>query len=147
MSKDLVEHLLAKAKEREKNRIAKCEASKRCYTKSPERVATRTAVARAWNKANPEKRYDIRLRHRYGPDADKHNAEQLQSQGGFCAICSKPQIGSKQDHNQDHDHKTGRLRGILCQRCNSMLGGLEDLNFRDKAEAYIKYWAETNGGL
>lgn len=42
---------------------------------------------------------------------------------GRCGICGKePRSGFV----IDHDHKTGRVRGLLCQRCNSGLGSLGD---------------------
>lgn len=54
-------------------------------------------------------------------------------QEGLCAICKKlltrPRV--------DHDHVTGRVRGLLCQRCNLRLAGVEDDNFRKAAIEYI----------
>ena len=48
----------------------------------------------------------------------------LQAQGNKCAICGKPLTIN--DACIDHDHKTGKVRGILCRECNWGLG-----NFRD----------------
>jgi DNA-directed RNA polymerase subunit RPC12/RpoP len=45
----------------------------------------------------------------------------LEAQGGVCAICKKP---PKKIHlNVDHDHKTKRIRGLLCPNCNRRLIG------------------------
>lgn len=42
----------------------------------------------------------------------------LRDQGGVCAICRKPpKVGGRRLHI-DHDHKTGKVRGLLCARCN-----------------------------
>lgn len=38
---------------------------------------------------------------------------------GRCEICGKVQ---GQKLQPDHDHQTGALRGLLCTRCNTMLG-------------------------
>lgn len=38
---------------------------------------------------------------------------------------------------QDHDHVTGKLRGLLCKRCNVVLGQIEDS--QDLLEKYKKY--------
>ena len=51
----------------------------------------------------------------------------LEDQEGQCFIClSSISFGtrgySKNSANVDHDHKTGKVRGILCGHCNSMLG-------------------------
>lgn len=52
--------------------------------------------------------------------------ELLKSQNYRCAICSK----KAEDHYRplalDHDHTTGKIRGILCDNCNRCLGLLKD---------------------
>jgi hypothetical protein len=45
----------------------------------------------------------------------------LKSQGGLCAICR-----SDGDLCIDHDHSSGKVRGLLCSNCNSMLGMGQD---------------------
>lgn len=51
----------------------------------------------------------------------------LEAQGGVCAICgnSEDSKGIRQ-LGVDHDHKTGMIRGLLCNRCNPMLGYARD---------------------
>lgn len=39
--------------------------------------------------------------------------------GDHCAICGKPPMSRRLD--RDHDHKTGKPRGLLCHRCNRHL--------------------------
>lgn len=43
----------------------------------------------------------------------------LTKQNGVCAICGRPPKTRKL--HIDHDHKTGRIRGLLCVRCNRAL--------------------------
>jgi hypothetical protein len=59
----------------------------------------------------------------------------LKIQRGVCAICEK-QLDLGKDTHVDHDHTTGRVRGLLCNFCNSRVGILDDTNFVSKARAY-----------
>lgn len=45
------------------------------------------------------------------------------AQQGRCAICQKEQPKS---FDVDHDHRTGRVRGLLCTNCNLMIGHAGD---------------------
>lgn len=47
------------------------------------------------------------------------------NQGEVCAIC-KDECKTKKMLSVDHDHITGKVRGLLCNRCNSALGMLRD---------------------
>lgn len=52
-------------------------------------------------------------------------------QKGKCAICHKEvtiEKGSNPEEQAciDHDHSTGKIRGILCRKCNRALGQLGD---------------------
>jgi len=56
-------------------------------------------------------------------DYDKLNA----SQNGLCAICNEPETYYRNKVlSVDHDHETGRIRGLLCNTCNRALGLLKD---------------------
>jgi Recombination endonuclease VII len=50
---------------------------------------------------------------------------ELEAQGGVCAICARPPSGKRRLY-LDHDHTTGRFRGLLCDRCNRLLGYADD---------------------
>ena len=49
----------------------------------------------------------------------------LEEQGGVCAICREP-CATGQTLSVDHDHATGRVRGLLCRTCNLGIGHLRD---------------------
>lgn len=46
----------------------------------------------------------------------------IQKQGGLCAICGGPPNGIGTRLHIDHCHDTGRIRGLLCSNCNTMIG-------------------------
>ena len=82
------------------------------------------------NKA--EKRRDRRLRKTYGITLADYG-RMLKAQKGGCAICgNKPK---KRSLDVDHSHKTGRVRGLLCHRCNRGLGYYYDRPERFRAAA------------
>lgn len=54
----------------------------------------------------------------------------VRQQNGMCALCDKPPAAV------DHDHGTGKVRGLLCTGCNFKLVGLDDPEWRAKAEVY-----------
>lgn len=66
------------------------------------------------------------------PEAMKLDYEALaKRQGGkVCAICGLDEFEmrykSKRRLHMDHDHKTGKWRGLLCGNCNTMLGHAKD---------------------
>lgn len=84
------------------------------------------ASARARYQANRtirlEQRRGNRLKQLYGISVTDYGAL-FKTQRGRCAICraarNRPRL------SVDHDHKTGRVRGLLCYSCNIRLGQLE----------------------
>lgn len=79
--------------------------------------------SRAWRNANPHKRREYRLA-LYGLDQAAFD-QMLKDQYGGCAVCGEGLVGGKQTHI-DHCHETGRTRGILCAKCNTAIGLLDD---------------------
>ena len=65
-----------------------------------------------------------RLRERYKLTTEEFD-ELRESQAGRCAICRK-EDSSESGLVVDHDHRTGRVRGLLCNGCNVGLGFLQD---------------------
>lgn len=102
------------------------------------------AIKAAWRSRNPnagrdyyhrtksaEARREYRLRWQlkrlYGITKEDHD-RMYRSQGGVCAICASVPSGpgSRGILHVDHDHATGKVRGLLCWKCNVGLGNLRD---------------------
>ena len=69
----------------------------------------------------------------------------LKAQGGVCAICAKPEtavrLGKLLPLSVDHDHVTGKVRGLLCTSCNIGIGALQDdPTIMRTATNYVERW-------
>jgi len=99
-----------------------------------------------WKKKNPDRYakalWRCRLQKEYGIDEEEYD-KMFDRQNGVCAICGKPESrlhssGKVTKLCVDHDHDTGRVRGLLCHRCNTVIGMLNSVELLDKAKSYIK---------
>jgi hypothetical protein len=73
--------------------------------------------------AQLERAAEYHLQRKYGI-GKVERAELLESQGNKCAICQTTEPG-KRGFFVDHDHVTNRVRGLLCLRCNTLIGYFE----------------------
>jgi hypothetical protein len=99
-------------KQRQKNRWQKWYAREDSKVKSrtwQREFRGRTNYARAWEVKN-----------KYGLEWDEYLVL-MEKFGHQCPVC-----GSKEQLCVDHDHVTGRVRGVLCRTCNRSLGQLGD---------------------
>lgn len=82
-----------------------------------------------------------KLKRMYGISHEDYMAMH-EAQRGLCAICEKPEkrvlYGAISLLAVDHDHATGKVRSLLCHRCNTALGPVENREFRAKALAYLE---------
>lgn len=104
------------------------------------------------NALNREKRKDyysdpinkikfrsMELKRKFGLTHEQYE-EMLKLQNGVCLICKRYRIASNKHHMViDHCHKTGKIRGILCNWCNRGIGLFEDnLELLENAKLYLK---------
>jgi len=61
--------------------------------------------------------------------------DMLETQNGRCLICHVNKCATGKNFAIDHDHKTGKVRGLLCASCNSKLGWYE--NKKQAIELYL----------
>lgn len=83
------------------------------------------------------------FRRLYGIDLATYNRMHAE-QEGLCAICGQPETRKDPRWDKtfrlavDHDHKTGRVRQLLCRRCNHAIGLMDDSTERlASAIAYL----------
>jgi hypothetical protein len=90
-------------------------------------------------KKRKGKRWGYNLNRNYGMTEDDY-WEMFEAQEGCCDICRRPPQG---DHYNrlvvDHNHKTGTVRGLLCNSCNVVLGHSGDnAEVLRRAAEYLK---------
>ena len=119
---------------------ASCRA---CYQikRRPYQIAYMASVGKekAKGRYSAEKRSDSIVKS-YGITLNDYD-QLLQFQGGGCAICGSKEAKTKRNGRfcVDHDHLTGKVRGLLCAPCNRGIGLLkDDPEIIQKAVSYLK---------
>lgn len=80
---------------------------------------------------DPEKRRDDHLKTRYGITLKQYE-DQVEAQGSICPICKEVK-----KLVVDHDHETGKVRGLICSRCNQGLWWVEKSGYLESALHYL----------
>lgn len=109
----------------------------RKYGQMPERKAAHRDRQRHYYYDDPQaQRARHLLRRNYGITVDEYDAI-LAQQNGVCAICGN-RCKSGRALAVDHDHITGKLRGLLCMNCNRAIGWLNgDPDLIVRAAEYV----------
>ncbi len=83
------------------------------------------------------RRRENHLKKTYGLSLDDYD-KLLAGQDGVCKICHRPKMVN--NLHVDHCHSTGRIRGLLCVRCNYVLGLFHDEQILfERSIKYLKY--------
>jgi hypothetical protein len=89
-------------------------------------------------KRDPDSQRKSHLKIAYGITLEDYN-RMFNKQGGCCAICGKHQSELRKKLHVDHNHKTGKVRGLLCQNCNSVIGqSYENREILNNAILYLE---------
>lgn len=94
-------------------------------------------------RTNNKESYNLKgrwrtIKRKYGLTEKDWN-DMFSSQEGRCAICRTHQQDLKEPLYVDHDHATGKVRGLLCGTCNTGIGMLKDsIEILEQAVSYIK---------
>ena len=125
------QYLKHNKKEKEKNR--------KYFLKNREKILEKQ---RKYNKENPLKRKNAILKNVYGITLDQYN-EMFKAQKGKCAICQRHQNELTRTLCVDHDHKTNKVRALLCVTCNTDVSVVE--NRLEEMTNYLnKYRKDVN---
>ena len=98
---------------------------------------------RRYREKNPDTIRDGKLKASFGIGLEDYN-KLLASQDNVCAICKQTETtlsvsGNLKALAVDHCHTTGKVRGLLCQKCNQALGLFnDDVERLSSAIKYIK---------
>lgn len=108
------------------SRTTKSEVCNACRVRisraSPLGRANNQRRVREWRVKYPDKLLLQRLRP-YNLSLEQY-IDLVTKQKGVCAICKSPPTRARLDI--DHNHTTGKIRGLLCNKCNITLGKFED---------------------
>lgn len=100
------------------------------------------AYQRAWRKMQPEKALNSELKRRFGITYENYQ-QRLRQQAGVCAICKKTEVSKVGRLAVDHNHRTGKIRALLCSNCNRGLGCFKDSSeLLQAAVIYLKEYHE-----
>ena len=95
------------------------------YSRKRGTSGTYSACKECLRKArNPRSVRNAQLKNRYGITLVEYE-RMLESQAGVCKICGGPPM-HRGTYHVDHCHRTGKVRGLLCHKCNVALGMVGD---------------------
>jgi predicted nuclease of restriction endonuclease-like RecB superfamily len=118
--------------------------ARRISENNARRQSERVMANAAYYKKHPEKLHERSLKYNHGITLKEYHT-MLEQQNYGCAICSiSPDDCSRKKLEVDHDHATDKIRGLLCEHCNRMLGHAKDRH--DILEAAARYLVKTGGG-
>lgn len=128
-----------------------------------ENLSLNKSLPKPYNFSDAEDRADYYKEHRkvYKTDYSERDLQRkygislleyshiFMSQNGKCAICESETGGTRNGEPKalavDHDHKTGKVRGLLCEACNQGIGKLkDDATILRKAAEYLKKHSPEN---
>jgi hypothetical protein len=90
------------------------------YQKNKEKLIK---ISKDWGTSHKDRRMNSNLK-RYGITVEQYN-QMFVDQDGKCSICNNTNTVGK-NLGVDHNHETGKVRGLLCHKCNIGLGHFDD---------------------
>lgn len=98
-------------------------------------------------KSYPEVLKRHQLKKKFGLTLEEYR-DQCERQNNLCALCGQPEADKRRGVVKalavDHDHATGARRGLLCGRCNRILGMFnDDIKLFELAIEYLNKWGSN----
>jgi hypothetical protein len=112
---------------------------KKYYQKNREKILK---IRKKYHEKNPHKRKNSVLKYEYGITLDDYN-RMFQQQKGKCAICKRHQNDLTKTLCVDHNHKTNKVRALLCITCNTDVSVVED-RLKEMLNYLNKYRKDVN---
>jgi len=121
-------------KKYKENPVPKIVYAKKYAQANPTRIKK---YQKTWKERHPEKRkvYNRNSQIRAFGISPETYYLMLEKQGKRCAICRAE--STRKAMSIDHNHTTGKVRGLLCDGCNMSLGHIERKDFLEKALEYL----------
>ena len=118
---------VSKTNRKPRSQCKKCcaEKQRKVYAKKPEQYRNYVRKRRAKNNNLYKRRANLKT---FGLTIQDYE-EMLALQNNQCAICGTLQCASGRRFAVDHCHLTGKIRGLLCLRCNQAIGKFHDNYF------------------
>ena len=130
-------HLKQTNKEYAKNQADNC---KKWKSANKDKIRENSIKYVSNNREKVDKgRWLCRIRNAFGLFENEYN-NILENQNGKCAICKE---STSYRLGVDHSHRSGNIRGLLCRKCNLLLGLLDDSIA--KAKDVISYLEKYDG--
>ncbi len=124
------------ARKKNAERMRKC-----CAKMTAEEKAKKAENRKAWGAKNKAYLRVYALNRVYGLSAVEFDTMFAQ-QDGKCAICGNSPGGSR-PLAVDHCHKTGKVRGLLCYKCNRSVSLVDDPELHHKSINYVNKYKEA----
>ncbi len=117
-----------------KCRCERCKAGMREYRLA--NLDKFNAAKKRYELKHPDTYTNSQLKYKFGITLDQFN-EMAKAQNNTCLICQQPEVNGNR-LSVDHCHKTGKIRGLLCDGCNVGLGRFKDSpELLEKARRYL----------
>jgi hypothetical protein len=115
-----------------------CKSCRKVYRSKPEKIIETAQRSKKHYESHKDRYRDRGLKKLYGISL-KDYEKLYNSQEGVCKIC-----GNFEDRlSVDHNHRTDKIRSLLCKNCNALLGHVDDsIQILKQAISYLEEYKE-----